>query len=158
MALEAERVQLAVRALTRVARLIETTDTGLSLAQYRMLAQLSRGGERSARLADALRVRKPTVTAVAAGLIRAGLVVRSAEQGDRRVVRLDLTDAGRDALDRADRAYLDRIQPIFASLSHPDRFVDDLLELRAVLEGPGVGDITAEPPIADRRTTGTRPL
>lgn len=154
--MEPERVRLAVRALTRVARLIETTDTGLSLAQYRLLAQLSRGGERSARLADALRVRKPTVTALADGLIRAGLVVRTTERGDRRVVRLELTGAGSAALDQADRAYLDRITPILASLRHPERFVDDLLELRTALEGPGIGDITAthEPPRDQAPATG----
>lgn len=135
---------MAVRTLSRVARLIETTDSGLSLAQYRMLAQLSRGGERSARLADALRVRKPTVTAVADGLINAGLVVRAADRTDRRVVRLELTDAGRKALYRADRAYMDQLEPVLTALRRPARFIDDLLELRSVLDGPGLGDIAAK--------------
>lgn len=155
--IDPERVRLAVRALTRVARLIETTDSELSLAQHRMLAQLSHGGERSARLADALRVRKPTVTALADGLIRAGLVVRTTEQGDRRVVRLELTGAGRAALDRADRAYVDRLEPILASLDRPERFVDDLLELRAALEGPGLGDIMAGQEPTGRPGAGNRP-
>ena len=155
--IDPERLRLAVRALTRVARLIETTDSELSLAQYRMLAQLSRGGERSARLADALRVRKPTVTALAGGLIRAGLLARTAEHGDRRVVRLELTAAGREALDRADRAYVDRLEPILASLDRPERFVDELLELRSALEGPGLGDIPTGQEKPGQSRAGSRP-
>jgi DNA-binding MarR family transcriptional regulator len=123
-----------VRVLARLCRLLENTDSGLSLPQYRMLVRLSAGGERSARLADALRVRKPTVTALADGLVAAGLAARIRDPDDRRVVRLALTDAGRTALAKADRAYADRLAPVLAELTDPDRFVDDLIEIEEVLD------------------------
>jgi DNA-binding MarR family transcriptional regulator len=123
-----------VRVLARLCRLLESTDSGLSLPQYRMLVRLSAGGERSARLADALRVRKPTVTALADGLVAAGLAARIRDPDDRRVVRLALTDAGRAALAKADRAYADRLAPVLAELTDPDRFVTDLIEIEEVLD------------------------
>lgn len=120
--------------LARLGRFLENTDSGLSLPQYRMLARLSAGGERSARLAHDLRVRKPTVTALADGLIAAGLAARVPDPDDRRVVRLELTETGRAALAAADRAYADRLAPVLADLAEPDRFIDDLIEIEEVLD------------------------
>ena len=73
------------------------------------------GGERSARLAERLAVAKPTLTATADGLVAAGYAQREAEPGDRRVVRLCLTAAGRDALERADAAYADWLGPLLGA-------------------------------------------
>src|SRR5262245_39508737 len=74
-----------------------------------MLTALSEGGERSARLAERLTIRKPTVTALADGLVAAGYAERSSEPGDRRIVRLHITAAGRRALERAEQAYAERL-------------------------------------------------
>jgi DNA-binding MarR family transcriptional regulator len=89
----------------RMSRVMERVDAGVSPQQYRMLKLIGAGGERSARLADKLVVAKPTLTATADSLVAAGLAVRQAEPGDRRVVRLCLTDAGQAAVERGDRAY-----------------------------------------------------
>jgi DNA-binding MarR family transcriptional regulator len=106
----------AVRVLARVQRLLESADAGLTIPQYRMLTALSEGGQRSARLAERLAVRKPTVTALADGLIAAGYAVREGEPGDRRIVRLCLTEAGAAALRRAEQGYLDRLGPLLADV------------------------------------------
>ncbi|WP_129669326.1 MarR family winged helix-turn-helix transcriptional regulator [Phytoactinopolyspora endophytica] len=125
----------AVRTLVRLQRAVTAaTPAGLSMPQYRMLVRLSAGGERSARLADALRVRKPTLTALADGLVNAGLASRIRDHDDRRVVRLELTDAGRAALDEADRVLAERLGDILGELHDPRRFVDDLAHIEAVLE------------------------
>jgi DNA-binding MarR family transcriptional regulator len=87
-------IAAAMRALARLHRVLEATDSGLTLPQYRMLTALSEGGERSARLAERLTIRKPTVTALADGLVAAGYAERSSEPGDRRIVRLHITDDG----------------------------------------------------------------
>src|SRR5256885_4744493 len=91
----------ALRARVRPQRMLNCADAGLTTPQYRMLTALSEGGQRSARLAERLAVRKPTVTALADGLIAAGYAVREGEPGDRRIVRLCLTEAGAEALRRA---------------------------------------------------------
>jgi DNA-binding MarR family transcriptional regulator len=95
----------AVLAILRLYRGLECVDAGLTPSQYRIMKLAAAGGERSTRLAQRLAVAKPTLTAIADGLVAAGYASRTAEPGDRRVVRLSLTPAGRAALDRADAAY-----------------------------------------------------
>lgn len=130
----AARVRDALRALARLSRVLESADSGLTVPQFRMLCALSEGGERSARLAERLAVRKPTLTALADGLIAAGYAARESEPGDRRIVRLRLTDAGRAALERADAAYLARLQPLLAEVPDPERLVGGLLAVGEALD------------------------
>jgi DNA-binding MarR family transcriptional regulator len=124
----------ALRVLARLGRLLEAVESGLTLPQYRVLAMISHGGVRSARLAERLAVRRPTLTAIADGLVAAGYVARESEPGDRRVVRLQVTDAGREALRRADGAYVARLGPILAETGVSDRIVGDLLAIGEVLD------------------------
>jgi DNA-binding MarR family transcriptional regulator len=119
----------AVRVLARLHRLLDCADAGLTIPQYRMLTILSEGGQRSTRLAERLACRKPTVTALADGLIAAGYAVRESEPGDRRIVRLCLTTAGRAALDRAEAAYLAELGPLLSG-----QLVDGLLCVGAALD------------------------
>ncbi len=95
----------AVLTVLRMSRVMERIDAGVSPQQYRMLKLIGEGGERSARLAERLAVARPTLTATADSLVAAGLACREAEPGDRRVVRLCLTQAGHAAVARADEAY-----------------------------------------------------
>ncbi len=110
--LDVQTSQEAVLTVMRLFRALERVDTGLTAQQYRILKLAGAGGERSARLAERLAVAKPTLTATADGLVAAGYAQREAEAGDRRVVRLCLTAAGRAALDRADAAYADWLGPL----------------------------------------------
>ena len=91
--------------MLRISRVMERIDAGVTPQQYRMLKLIGGGGERSARLAEKLAVAKPTLTSTADSLVAAGLAVREAEPGDRRVVRLRLTPAGLTAVAGADEAY-----------------------------------------------------
>ena len=118
-----------MRALVRLQRMLEGTDAGLTVPQYRVLAAIAQGGVRSAHLAERLAVRRPTLTAIADGLVAAGYACRESEAGDRRVVRLHATDAGRSALAAADEAYVARFDRLLAELPHPDRFITDLLSV-----------------------------
>ena len=124
----------ALRVLARLGRLLEAVDSGLTLPQYRVLAMIIQGGVRSARLAEKLAVRRPTLTAIADGLVAAGYVARESEPGDRRVVRLHVTEAGREALRRADEAYLAKLGPILADTGASDRIIGDLLAIGDVLD------------------------
>jgi DNA-binding MarR family transcriptional regulator len=146
-----DRRLAAVRVLAHLHRMLESAEAGLTIPQYRMLAVLSEGGERSARVAQKLAVRKPTLTALADGLIAAGYAERESEPGDRRIVRLTLTDAGRAALARADEAYLARLAPVLAELREPDRLVGDLLEVGEVLAARVRARVAAEAAAESRR-------
>ncbi len=95
----------ALLTVLRISRVMERIDAGVSPQQYRMLKLIGAGGERSARLAEKLAVARPTLTSTADSLVAAGLAIREAEEGDRRVVRLCLTPAGQGAVQRADEAY-----------------------------------------------------
>jgi DNA-binding MarR family transcriptional regulator len=124
----------AARVLARLSRLLEATDAGLTLPQYRMLSTLNEGGFRSARLAERLAIRKPTATALADGLVAAGYAERESEDGDRRIVRLLITDDGRKALSRANEAYHDRLRPLFDTLDDEPGFVEELATIGRALD------------------------
>ena len=115
-----QRTSRVVMTLLRLFRALERVDTDLTPQQYRILKLAGAGGERSARLAERLAVAKPTLTATADGLVAAGYARRDAEPGDRRVVRLCLTESGRDAVGRADAAYGQWLDQILAHTSEPE--------------------------------------
>jgi DNA-binding MarR family transcriptional regulator len=124
----------AVRTLARLSRLLEAADAGVTLPQYRMLATLNEGGFRSARLAERLAIRKPTATALADGLVAAGYAERESEDGDRRIVRLRITDGGREALAKAATVYRERLRPLLDELPDEQRFLTDLQRLGSALD------------------------
>jgi DNA-binding MarR family transcriptional regulator len=110
----------------RISRVMERIDAGVSPQQYRMLKLIGAGGERSARLAERLAVAKPTLTSTADSLVAAGLAVREAEPGDRRVVRLRLTPAGVAAVARADQAYGEWFDGLLDEAGHRDEILTGL--------------------------------
>jgi DNA-binding MarR family transcriptional regulator len=130
---EEDRVA-AVRVLARLHRVLEAADSGLTLPQYRVLAAIAAGGVRSANLAERLAVRRPTLTAIADGLVAAGLATREGEEGDRRVVRLHATEAGHAALCQADECLRGKIDPLLDEIDDPECFVACLLAVGAALD------------------------
>jgi DNA-binding MarR family transcriptional regulator len=85
----------AVRALARLARMLERASSHLSLAQYRVLSAVASGDERATRVAQRLELGKPTVSAAVETLCRNGHLERSAESGDQRAMALRVTESGR---------------------------------------------------------------
>ena len=89
--LSASRVLVAV-----AARSLGDVAEEVTLTQYRTLVVLaSRGPQRLAALAEAVDVTPPTATRMCDRLVRRSLVVRRHERGDRRTVRLTLSETGR---------------------------------------------------------------
>jgi DNA-binding MarR family transcriptional regulator len=109
----------ATRALALAARALERAagERDLTLAQFRVLALVEAGDERSSLLAERLAVAKPTITAVVDGLVERGLLLRAAVAGDRRSIRLTLTTEGTAALRSAHGAMDDVLGRI---LEHAD--------------------------------------
>lgn len=123
---EADATVSAVLTVLRISRVLERIDAGVSPQQYRILKLIGEGGERSARLADRLAVAKPTLTSIADSLVAAGLAYREAEPGDRRVVRLRLTEAGQAAIARADAAYADWLDDLLDCTGRKDEILASL--------------------------------
>lgn len=99
-------VGLAARSLAAVA-------DDVTLPQFRTLVVLAvRGPQRASDIAEELQVNPSTGTRMVERLLRKGLVRRVRSTSDRRVVRLRLTPAGHDLVDRVmarRRAELERL-------------------------------------------------
>ena len=119
----------AVRVLVRLERLLESAHAGLTVPQYRVMAWISAGGVRSAVLAEWLSVRRPTLTAIVDGLVSAGYARRETEPGDRRVVNVFATDAGRAVLASADAVFRERFAQLLDDVPYGDRIVADLIAI-----------------------------
>jgi DNA-binding MarR family transcriptional regulator len=109
-------VGLTVRALAAV-------EAEVTLAQFRALVVLAvRGTLRSADIAEELQVNPSTGTRMTDRLAAKGLVRRVRSTDDRRVVRLRLTRAGHDIVEKAmahRRAELERIVAETAGVWQP---------------------------------------
>lgn len=88
----------AIRALARMARLLERSSGDLNLAHYRVLSAVAAGDERASRVAIRLTLGKPTVSAAVESLCKRGLLSREDAAEDRRAATLTLTPAGEAAL------------------------------------------------------------
>lgn len=101
----------AAQAATRLARQVAVAlgDLDLSPSQYRLLLFLSEGNAAASAVAGRLAVSRPSVTALADGLEKRGLLQRRADPSDRRRVAHELTDAGRETLVAADTAVADHL-------------------------------------------------
>jgi DNA-binding MarR family transcriptional regulator len=102
----------AVRALALAARSLERAAGDLTLAQYRVLAFVAAGHERSSIVAEGLALAKPTVTATVDWLVERGLLTREAVSGDRRSVRLAVTRRGAAALRTAEKSMGERLEQV----------------------------------------------
>src|SRR5262245_58101226 len=121
----------AVRALALSARALERAAAArdLTLAQFRVLALIAAGDERSSLLADRLAVAKPTITAVVDGLVERGYVLREAVAGDRRSIRVAVTPNGAAALIAAQDEMSDALERIFAHAREREAVIAALVDL-----------------------------
>ena len=87
--------------IARLCRVLEcNTAAGLTLPQYRVLGLLAGGDERASLLASRVSVAKPTLTSIVDSLFERGFVTREIPDGDRRSIRLSITDSGRSQLQK----------------------------------------------------------
>ena len=96
----AARLRLSATRLAR--RLRQEADAGLTPSQLSALAVIEREGPLTlGALADHEKVAPPSITKVVANLESIGLVARAVDLGDRRFVRVALTDPGRALLEES---------------------------------------------------------
>lgn len=124
----------AVRALARLARMLERSSGDLSLAHYRVLSGVASGDARASALATRLTLGRPAVSAAVESLCARGLLERAGVPGDLRASTLRLTDAGQRVLTEVETALLDRLDEIVARTAEPERTVAVLAQLGAALD------------------------
>jgi MarR family transcriptional regulator for hemolysin len=140
------------RQLARTAKLLtraferELALAGGSLPSWLILLSLkSRSWRTQRELAEALGIEGATLTHHLAGLERAGLVRRSRDPDNRRVQRVELTEAGDAAFQRLRRAAASFDQRLRSGLDDSD--IQQLRELLAQL----LSNVTGDQPSADQR-------
>jgi len=101
-----------IRLLARLARVAERAcqTSGISLPQYRLLVSVSGRPQRASELAAHVGVSRPTLTSLVDGLERSGLLRRVPVPTDRRGIQLEPTEAGLNAVTRAEEALSERLQ------------------------------------------------
>ncbi len=117
----ADRLHSAAIHLLRRLR-VRDRESGVGPAQLSALSVLVLGGgPRSlGELAEAEQVRPPTMSRIAAGLVRAGLVRRGKTEDGRRV-RLEATAKGSKILQEGRQRRVESLAKALASLSNEDR-------------------------------------
>ncbi len=109
----------AIHLLRRVAR--EDVESGIGPAQLSALSVLIYGGPRTlTELADAERVKPPTMTRVVNALESAGLVRKDGSRDDRRTVRITVTASGRRLFQAARTRRLRELTRRLAGVSRSD--------------------------------------
>ena len=118
-----------MRGLALAARSLEHAAGDLTLAQYRVLAFVAAGTERSSLVAEGLALAKPTVTAAVDGLVERRLLTREAVAGDRRTFRLAVTPDGAAALRTAEHSMSERLDQVLEFSRDPDALLAALGDL-----------------------------
>jgi DNA-binding MarR family transcriptional regulator len=109
----------AAHALTRLAAVQTRNDA--PAAQWRALSVLTSDGPlRLGELATASRTTQPGMTKLVGQMIDEGLVTRTNDPSDSRVVIIDATKAGRDALAAWRVELSDALEPMFHGLDDDD--------------------------------------
>src|SRR5467141_1706349 len=128
----ADRLHSAAIHLLRRLR-VRDRESGVGPAQLSALSVLVLGGgPRSlGELAEVEQVRPPTMSRIAAGLVRAGLVKRGKTEDGRRV-RLEATAKGTRILQEGRKRRVESLAQALSSLSNEDR--EKLAELLGHLE------------------------
>lgn len=127
------------RAMTRSdpSRLEDWVERGLTLTQLRLLFILrDNEGASAGYLADFLHVMPSTLTRIVDRVVRQGLVCRETDDGDRRMVRHSLTEAGANAVAELERSGRARMNEVMDRLSTEqlERLVEALEDLTAALD------------------------
>ena len=136
-ALLAEQLLRLTRRVHRIQkRHLEQRDLGITPAQSRLLRTLAHYGSppRMADLAERLEVVPRAVTTLVDGLEANGKVRRVPDPTNRRVIRIELTEDGRDALRELRGARRSAAEEILAPLTDEQRAVFGTL-LNTLVDG-----------------------
>lgn len=117
-----QQLTVLLRRVQRIHMVTGTGDVHLERSSYGILCQLAdEGPQRLGALASAFGLDPSTITRQVQALESLELAQRTTDPTDRRASILDLTDEGRDALERTRRHRRDRLQQVLAHWEPADR-------------------------------------
>ena len=132
--LDRDKLVEAVRALSRLSRIVERASDELSPADYRVLSAISSGEARASRLASRLLLGKPTISTTVESLSKRGLLAKSTVEGDNRAVELSLTDEGAEVFARMESRMVRQLELLAERTENPDQVIEGLGWLGDVIE------------------------
>ena len=121
-------------------------ERGISMTHFQVLALLDRSGPLSmSRLADQLGVSLPNATGIISRMEERGVVARTHEEQDRRLVMVHLTDAGHDFSRELGDLRRAQLTALIDAMTHEqqDHLLRTIRDVRAAME-----QITEERPRA----------
>jgi DNA-binding MarR family transcriptional regulator len=117
-----QQLTVLLRRVQRIHMVTGSGDVHLERSSYGILCQLAdEGPQRLGALATAFGLDPSTITRQVQALESLGLAQRSTDPTDRRASILDLTDEGRDALERTRRRRRDRLRQALSDWEPSDR-------------------------------------
>jgi len=126
-------VALPQRASSLLKLVLSRTSVPVSRTEASVLSALAERPRRITELAARERVTQPAITLLVNRLEQRGWAARHADQADRRVVLVALTDQGEDALSRLRAEYRALMHEEMATL--PDEDLDTLTQAIEILDG-----------------------
>jgi DNA-binding MarR family transcriptional regulator len=124
----------AVRALSRLSRIVERASDSLSPADYRVMSAIVGGEARASRLASRLSLGKPTISSSVDSLSRRGLILKSGVEGDNRAVELSLSAEGAELFDRMEARMTRQLELLCERAPDGQRIIAALASLGDVIE------------------------
>ena len=129
------RLSRAVRTVAIVSRVFEQVcrEAQISLPQYRLLLFLRHGPKRAGELAARAAIKRPTLTAIVAGLEKEGRLTRIADEIDGRGVRIEITAQGMAAVKEAETQLGEIVQQL-CGLGDYERLLGALDDLATIVD------------------------
>jgi DNA-binding MarR family transcriptional regulator len=124
----------AVRALSRLSRIVERASDELSFADYRVLSAIAAGEARASRLASRLSLGKPAISSTVDSLSKRGLIIKSTVEGDNRAIKLSLSDEGAELFSRMEARMVRQLELLAARTPNPAQAIRSLGWFGTVVE------------------------
>lgn len=125
MSAEAELARQVMELIPKIMRIVrrelQSPKARLTLPQFRILAELSRGERFVGKLAERHGISQPAMSKMVDGLVRRGLVRRTPGIEDRRVNQLSLTTKGAALYGSAKARTEAQVAKVFTALRAVDR-------------------------------------
>jgi DNA-binding MarR family transcriptional regulator len=152
---QATRLFFSILRKLHFSQILDRVTDRLTPSQMGLLNALYESDEAAlpvGRLAEELGVSPPAVSGLAERLQRDGYIVRQADPGDRRVVLLALTDAGKAAVEEFVMAFEKLLEPVLAQMSPEEQasLIAGMEHIRQLAERVAEG----EPAVAPAQTSG----
>ncbi len=130
-----EEVGVMVRRLVRVMQIFERDEVrpfGFTTSQCYALLELKKtSGLTMNELSEKMNLNTSTMTRIMNNLVRDGYVQRSRDEGDRRIVLVELTESGITAAGQLELSIMDYYRKILINL--PEGQIEDVLKAVALL-------------------------